>query len=373
MGQPSWQITSRDVEAYVTVQGGHLGPVTFDRRKRKIQPLSVAPWAEEKPDPSLPPLLQVLRGDFFCMPFGGNSQPYGAERHPPHGETANARWRFEGLEQTAGQSVLRLSLETKVRSGRVDKEIKLVDGQSVVYCKHTISGMKGPINLGHHAMLKFPETPGSGFIATSPFLYGQVFPGDFECAASYGYSSLKPGAEFRTLRAVPLAHGGSTDLSSYPARRGYEDLVMLCADLEVPFGWTAVTFARERYVWFALKNPRILRQTILWISNGGRHYAPWNGRHTGVMGLEDVTSYFHGGIAEAVKKNPVSGRGIPTCHTLDPAHPLVVPYIMGAVPIPAGFDRLTSIEPTSDGEAITLIAANRKHVRVDVHTEFLKG
>jgi hypothetical protein len=372
-GQPSWRLTARDVEAFVTVQGGHLAPVTFDRRRAKIQPFSIAPWAEEKQDPSLPSIVQVLRGDFFCLPFGGNSGPYCGEKHPVHGETANAKWGFESLEEEAGRTTLRLSLETTIRPGRVEKEISLVDGQNVVYCRHTISGMRGPMNLGHHAMLKFPEAPGSGLIATSSFLRGQVFPGAFEDPAGYGYSCLKPGAEFRTLRAVPLAVGGTTDLSRYPARRGYEDLVMLSNDLDVPFAWTAVTFPRQRYVWFALKNARVLRQTIFWLSNGGRHYPPWNGRHTAVMGLEDVTSNFHYGLAESAQKNPISMRGIPTYHVLEPARPLVVPYIMGAVPVPPSFDRLKCIDPTLGKDEVTLVANSGKKVRVAVNTDFLMG
>src|ERR1035441_7468519 len=98
-GQPSWRLASTQVEAFVTELGGHLGPITFDRKSRKLQPYSVAPWAEEQTDPALPPILKVLRGDFFCLPFGG-------ERHPVHGETANARWQFRSLEIKAGRSCL---------------------------------------------------------------------------------------------------------------------------------------------------------------------------------------------------------------------------------------------------------------------------
>ena len=64
-GQPSWRLTSTDVEAFVTEMGGHLGPVTFERTGRKLQPYSVAPWVEERIDPSLPSIIKVLRGDFF--------------------------------------------------------------------------------------------------------------------------------------------------------------------------------------------------------------------------------------------------------------------------------------------------------------------
>ena len=138
---------------------------------------------------------------------------------------------------------------------------------------------------------------------------------------------------------------------------------MIVADATLPFAWTAVTFPKERYVWFALKNPRILRQTIFWISNGGRHYPPWNGRHVNVLGLEDVTSWFHVGLAESVAKNPISARGHSTLVTLQPDKPLAVPYIMGIAKIPHGFDRVESIEAGPGEKNIILRSSSGKKVK----------
>jgi len=372
-GQSSWRLASAQVEAYVTELGGHLGPVTFDRHDRKLQPYSLAPWAEERVEPSLPTIIKVLRGDFFCLPFGGNATPFRNERYPVHGETANARWLFRSLETSQGRSCLHLSLRVKVRSGRVDKRIWLVEGQNAIYAQHVISGMSGPMNFGHHAMLKFPDAPGSGLLSTSRFLYGQVFPQAFELPENRGYSWLKPGAEFKSLEKVPTQTSETTDLSRYPARRGFEDLVMLVSDAELPFAWTAVAFPKERYVWFALKDPRVLRETILWLSNGGRHYPPWSSRHFNVMGLEEVTSYFHLGLAESARKNPISRKGIPTCLTLNSRQPLVVPYIMGVAKIPAGFDRVVSIQATQRNRGIRLQSASGRHVNAPVDLGFLQA
>ena len=372
-GQSSWRLVSDRVEAFVTETGGQLGPITFELKGRKLQPYSVAPWAEEKQDASLPPILKVLRGDFFCLPFGGNATPYGREQHPVHGETANARWQFQSLQTGAGRSCLHLSLTTKVRPGRVDKRIWLVDGQNTIYCQHVVSGMSGPMNLGHHAMLKFPEAPGSGLVSTSRFVYGQVFPQAFELPEQRGYSRLKQGAEFSSLRRVPTITGETADLTRYPARRGFEDLVMMVSDPEADFAWTAVAFPSERYVWFALKDPRILRETVFWLSNGGRHYPPWNGRHVNVMGLEEVTAYFHFGLAESARKNPVSQKGFPTCLTLNPRQPLVVPYIMGVAGIPAGFDRVTAIRAVAGKRAIRLKSAGGRQVEAPVDIGFLRA
>jgi hypothetical protein len=372
-GQPSWRLASTQVEAFVTETGGHLGPVTFDRKTRKLQPYSVAPWAEERIDPAEPSIIKVLRGDFFCLPFGGNATPFGKEKHPVHGETANARWQFRSLDTRDGRSCLHLSLQTKVRPGRVDKRIWLVDGQNTVYSQHVVSGMSGPMNLGHHAMLKFPDTPGSGLLSTSRFVYGQVFPHVFELPENRGYSWLKQGAEFTSLEKVPTLNGETADLTRYPARRGFEDLVMMVSDAELPFAWTAVAFPKERYVWFALKDPRVLHETVFWLSNGGRHYPPWSSRHVNVMGLEEVTSNFHLGLAESARKNPISRKGLPTCLTLDPRKPLVVPYIMGVAAIPAGFDRVASIQAVPGKQAIRLQSTSGKQASAAVDLNFLQA
>lgn len=225
--------------------------------------------------------------------------------------------------------------------------------------------------LGHHAMLKFPERPGSGLVATSPFVFGQVFPGHFERPEIGGYSWLKGGAEFRSFESVPTLAGGTVDLTSYPARRGFEDLVMIVNDPKQEFSWTAVTFPEQNFVWFALKDPTVLRQTVVWISNGGRHYPPWNGRHVNVMGLEDVTSNFHLGLAESARTNPLSKRGFPTCIRLKQNEPFVVCYVMGVVPIPPGFDRVSSIQAGSGNRYIILQSKSGKAVRAAVDLDFL--
>lgn len=365
-GQPSWSFRSSHVHAHLTKMGGHLGPVSFRLDHRMVAPFSVAPWAEEKLAPDTLPLLRALRGDFFCAPFGGNATPWRDEKHPVHGESANAKWTLDAFEKSGDRVTLHATLATTVRKGRIDKYVTLVDGHSAIYQQHVLSGASGPMNLGHHAMLKFPDEPGSGHVSTSRFVVGQVFPGNFESPENRGYQSLRPGAIFRTLAAVPLLAGGTTDIGSFPARRGYEDLVMVAADPKLPFAWTAAAFPDRGYVWFSLRDPRVLRQTILWISNGGRHYPPWNGRHVSVMGLEDVTGYFHYGLAESAKANPLSRAGIPTTLQLHPKKPTTINYIMAVAAIPRGFDRVKGVRPSGDGIELISFSGKRAHAAVDL-------
>jgi hypothetical protein len=366
LGQPSWRIATPRVEAYVTQIGGHLGPVIFDRAGKKIAPLSIAPWVGEAIDRSAPPLIKVLRGDFFCMPFGGNETPFQGEEHPPHGETANSPWMFESLTREDARTTLNLTLRARVRPATVKKSIALPDDHDAVYQRHIVSGASGPMNFGHHAMLKFPDEEGAGRISTSRFVHAQVFPQPVELPQNRGYSLLKPDATFKSLEKVPTITGEMTDLSRYPARRGFEDIVMLVADDKLPFGWTAVAFPAQGYVWFALKDPRVLRETVFWISNGGRHYAPWSGRHVNVMGLEEVTANFHSGLAESVKANPIARRGFPTHTQLDPKRPLIVNYIFGVAPIPRTFERVAGIESAAGGIVIRDDAGKKVRAPIDI-------
>lgn len=371
-GQPSWRVATASVEAYLTRLGGHLGPITFDLGGRKIAPYAVAPWAEERSSDALPPVLRALRGDFFCMPFGSNDAPLRGESHPPHGETANECWKLVALRREDGEAALHASLDTRIRAGRVDKYISLREDHHAVYSRHVISGMGGPMCLGHHAMLRFPDAPGSGRISTSPFLYAQTAPEPVEQPEDRGYSILKPGASFVSLGSVPTITGERTDLGRFPARKGYEDLVMLVTDPYPRFAWTAVTFPDERFAWFALKDPAVLRHTVFWLSNGGRHYAPWNGRHTGILGLEEVTAYFHYGLGPSAGDNPLRDLGIATCLELDEGTPLDVRYIMAVAEIPAKFDRVQSVEPCANGRSVLLTSTTGKEVSVLLDLSFLQ-
>lgn len=146
---------------------------------------------------------------------------------------------------------------------------------------------------------------------------------------------------------------------------------MMVSDDKALLSWTAVAFPKQRFVWFALKDPLVLRETVFWISNGGRHYPPWSGRHINVMGLEEVTSYFHLGLAESAHQNSISARGFPTCLHLNAKKPLVVNYIMGVASIPAGFDRVESIEALPGHRAIALHSVSGKRTETPVDLEFI--
>jgi hypothetical protein len=150
--QPSWILANGDVEVAVTKLGGHMAPVTFFRDSAQpVQPYHITPWQDEAPAAMPAPVLVPLRGDFFCLPFGGNSAAFQGQQHAPHGETATAAWTLAGRGREAdGTETLTLTLDTQVRPGRISKVLSLTPGQPVVYSRHVIEGFAGPAPLGHH-------------------------------------------------------------------------------------------------------------------------------------------------------------------------------------------------------------------------------
>jgi hypothetical protein len=373
--QPCALLSTKQVELAVTKLGGHMAPVTFFRDSGKpVRPYYVSPWQDEKATKIPAPVMVPLRGDFFCMPFGGNSDEVGGEKHPPHGEVAGSAWKVAGTKKSGDVTTLTLGIETKARKGKVTKELSLVDGQNVVYSRHTIEGFAGSVPLGHHATLAMPEKEGAVRIATSAIRFGMTCPSLFSDPKNREYQALQPGAKWTDLAKVPAAwkDAPDADLTSLPGRYGHADLVQLANESwEKTNGpaWTTATFADGGFVWFALKDPAVLNSTVFWMENHGRHAHPWNGRNN-CLGLEDVTAHFADGLAASMKENALTKEGVETTVKLSAEKPTAVNYIQGVVKIPEGFENVKSVE-FAPGE-VTFVSTTGKRVTAPVRHEFLR-
>ena len=373
--QPSFVVSTPQVELAVTELGGHMAPVTFFRSSAKpVRPYHVSPWQDEKPSAMPAPVLNALRGDFFCMPFGGNSDSLAGEKHPPHGEIVGEKWKYVGTTKSADVTTLTMSIETRVRRGEVTKELSLVADQNVVYSKHIINGFTGNVPLGHHATLAMPDKEGSVRLASSAFRLGMTYPGIFSDPKQREYQSLLPGARWTTLAKVPVAWKGDpdADLTRLPARQGHADLVQVVNEpWEKTNGpaWMTATFTDAGYFWFSLKDADVLNSTVFWIENRGRHGHPWNGRNN-CLGLEDVTSFFADGLKASTSDNILNKEGVATSVKLEGTKPTIVYYIQGVVKIPDGFEMVKSLE-FAPGE-VTFVSTTGKRVTTKVRHAFLK-
>jgi hypothetical protein len=373
--QPCYVVGNKQVEVAVTENGGHMAPVTFYRDSDKpLKPYYVSPWQDEKPSEMPVPVLVPLRGDFFCMPFGGNSDEVSGEKHPPHGEIAGAKWKPLGTKKAGDVTTLTMAIDTKIRRGRVTKELSLVDSQNVVYTKHTIEGFAGRVPLGHHATLAMPDQIETVRLAASPFRFGMTYPGTFSDPKQREYQSLLPNSKWTSLEKVPVAWKGEADadLTKLPARQGFADLIQLVNEpWEKTNGpaWMTATFTDSNYVWFSLKDPAVLSTTVFWIENHGRHGHPWNGRNN-CLGLEDVTAHFADGLKASMEDNILSKEGVPTAVELKSDKPTTVNYIQGVVKVPEGFEMVKTLE-FSPGQ-VTFVSTAGKKVTAPVRHEFLK-
>ena len=374
--QPSFIVATKEVEVAITRLGAHMAPVTFFRDStQSVQPYHISPWQDEKPTQMPAPVLNTLRGDFFCLPFGGNSEAVAGEKHPPHGEIVGDAWESVSSKKAGDVTTLTLGIDTKVRKGRVTRELSLVDGQNVVYSRTIVEGFSGPVPLGHHATLAMPEKEGSVRIATSAFMFGMTCPTLFSDPKQGEYQSLLPGAKWTDLTEVPAAWKGApdADLTRLPARRGYADLVQIANEPWEKTGgpaWITATYSDAGYVWFALKDPAVLNSTVFWIENHGRHGHPWNGRNN-CLGLEDVTAHFADGLAASTKENALTKEGVRTAVTLRTDPPTRVNYIQGVVKIPPGFENVQRLE--FGPGAVTFVSTTGKRVTAPVRHEFVKS
>ncbi len=359
-GELSFHLATPELELNVTQRGGHLAPVIFHLPGGDVSPYSLSPWWPAE-YPEVPPLLAVLRGDFFCLPFGG--QVVG----PPHGDPANAEW----TEISRSDDSLRLVLHTRDSGARIRKTIATRPCHHALYLEHQITHLEGSYSYGAHPTLDFSGlADGAGRVTVSPFHWASVYPGAFSNPAAGETQCLAPGAVFTDLRQVPLAAGGTTDLTRYPARHGNDDLVMLAhfAATEVqPFAWTAAVF--DTFVWISLKNPADFPSTLLWFSNGGRTAPPWNGRHLGRMGIEDVCSYFAEGV-DSSRLDLLKPLGIPTTRDFQKNSVVNLRNIQAVVPVPVGFGAVARIVPHGEG-AIKLTAESGREIITSIDWNYL--
>jgi len=369
--QPSWVIRNKNIELALTHLGGHMAPVTFYRNTtRPIQPYYINPWCDEGLKIA-DPVLVPLRGDFFCMPFGANTAPYGKQQYVCHGEPATRKWRLIDMAVSGKMTSLTVSLVSRTCPGKFTKTLSLVDGQNVVYSCDMLEGFSGKMPLGHHATLAVPDEQAAVRVSTSKFALGMTNPTPTGDPKLGQYQSFALGGRFTDLSRVPLVWKNQPigDCSAFPTRDGFDDLLAVFKKPSATPAWTAAVNVKGGFLWFSLKDAAMLPATVFWISNCGHHGAPMSGRNL-CLGLEDVCGYFAEGLVDSIRANVVNRAGFPTAVTLSPKRATVVNYVQGVVRAPAGFGRVKTVQFTP-GEA-KFVSTSGEKVSVAVCHEFLK-
>lgn len=357
-GAASWVLETESVRLAVTRTGGHMAPVSFRLGERWVQPYSLPPWtADQYADQD--GATRALRGDFFCLPFGGHEcTPH------PHGDSANADWSLDSL----GGMQLRLTMESRFPKASLTKQIHLNPGQTALYIEHEIRGLDGRFSYGHHPILHFPDTAPPAQLSMSHWVIGEVVPCDLNDPSIGQRSVLVPGGRVAGLDQLPRRDGGTASLATYPSLEGCEEAVLFGHDSN-GLAWRAVVM--DGYVWFTLRRAEDFPGSLLWVSNGGRDATPWGGVHTRRLGVEDICGY---SWLEEDAPGAAAWRelGVATGRTFSPDETVRLRHIQAVAPVPAGCGSVREIEFLPGGATIRLIFTSGESLTADIDWKFLQ-
>jgi hypothetical protein len=318
--------------------GGMLGPVLFLLPDgRQVSPLHVAPWSNDPERETLPDILQELRGEWPCVPFGSDASrklPPGWSATGesfegagvPHGHGSNIHWAWGACDDrqitlechypdTHPIRLLRREIVPDPSAAAIDITLEIEARRS---CR---------LPIGLHPTFRLSPRPGS--VVIEPGSYSRVwsFPGDVEPGAAL----FAPDRQWPSLGAVATRGGLIVDAAHVPLSAETEDLLQLSGvdgSLALHYGDEGF---RARLSWQKEHFPSLL----LWYSNRGRKAYPWNGRHV-ALGVEPIASAFDLGPAISAGVNPLVSSGVATAIAFEPGQTFITRYRLSAEAAPAG-------------------------------------
>lgn len=319
------RLRAEGISVALDLSVGHVANLSIEVGGHSIRPLHRAPWIDRPDLPEgLPAGVARLSGDFLCAPFSRSD----VEVAPLHGWPANSAWDLVSDETIPNGRRASFRLRHKVMGATVDKTLTLRDGHPFLYQEHSFTGGSGAISVAQHPMT---EMRAGGRLAFSPKRLVATPPDATEPDPARGSHLLAYPARSTDPARFPAASGGEVDITDFSASRRHEDFITLVEADHGGIGWTAVARKAEGDVVLVLKNPAELPVTMLWISNGGRYYAPWNGR-AGVLGIEDGRTAI--GHATSLGDNWLRREGVETAFALG-GH-VAFRQVVGALPLESG-------------------------------------
>ncbi len=318
--------------------GAMLGPCAFALPDgRRVDPFALAPWADED-GPALPGILRRLRGEWPCVPFGmpvprrdlppdwmaGLPPGDDAGDPHPHGFGANHDWLLvpdgDGVRADIGYPAAH-PIRALTRTVHPDPSAAALDLTLTVHPRRDVA-----LPVGLHPTFRMPEAEGSVRLI-APGARAWSFP----VPAEPGRSRAAPDARGVSLDAMPAADGGMRSLLALPWPAPGEDLILLTG----VGGRVRLEFGVERYAVTLTWDPAVLPACLLWLSDRGRDFHPWNGRFRG-LGVEPVAAPFDLGALHATRAaGPLTRAGVPVSVPFRAGVPWGTRYRIAVDPLPA--------------------------------------
>jgi hypothetical protein len=275
-------------------------------------------------------LMYHIAGNFSCIPNFGPGHIIDGVHLPPHGWTANQKWRYvtNDIDEASG-AVWALSVmespdkELPLSFSKIDA---IIPGQNIHYTSIRVRnrGMHDEeICAACHNTLGSPFFgPGCRISGSAKHWITVVPGGEFDTT-----SRLALGADFDSLTKAPLLRGGKADISVVPPPNGYTDFVAGAIPRESSMGWLALVNPQLQmaYISFttgpaaAEEDEIILYFNNLWMQYGGRPYTPYAPYEGGpdltyCLGLESSVSAWAYGLEFAREQKSLLGN--PTTITI---------------------------------------------------------
>ena len=165
---------------------------TFNLNGEKVKPLHEAEWVNDTSDDfnALPGILQNLKGEFPCVPFGINSpvekltqdwklcyseQPYIVNE--PHGYCSNKNWELVNLQ--SHEAEFKIEYPENDTISFLKRKIKVNDDEpNKIFCTLQINVKKNcELPIGLHPMIRIPKDMNQMKIIPGKFEFGLNYPG----------------------------------------------------------------------------------------------------------------------------------------------------------------------------------------------------
>ena len=333
------RLTNRFGSASVQPLGAMLHDCVFRIDDREVRPLFDAPWrGDTGPDfDALPPIVQGLGSEWPCVPFGRTpgtmelSSEWEASDAVAwddwaHGFSSNNEWHLDRLSPSALRATIRYHETTPIQ--RLVRDVRLLDDRPGLALSLTVHArQEARFPLGLHPVLSMEGAAPETMQLKIP---DRARVWSFPVDAEPGRNHFTPNQQNRTLHQVETCEGENTSIQNMPPRGQTEDLLML-TDTNGEIGLSNPVLGCVTTVQWDVDQ---LPGCLLWVSNGGRNYYPWNGR-VAALGIEPVASTFDLGFGHSLSRNtPLYKQGQQTTVTVRPGAPLVCNYAILVTPDP---------------------------------------
>ncbi len=285
-------------------EGGGMVSGTFDIEGELVSPFYCHPWNEDEADEGI---LKWLQGDFVCVPFGIHPRQkidgYEAEvkcKQPAHGLSSNTKWNVKCLND-------HIEMNIKYNSCEIDKiqrKVMFLQGCNGIEFNNTIyANIDTFMPVAIHPVFRLNEKRGSMKLIVPECETIATYPIKLDKS-----SRVKPNIFTNDLSKVPLEDGEEVDLTSLPLADDVEEIVMLCG---LKDNRIILENHEENYRVIVEVDLACFSNCVLWFSNRGRTFTPWNGRNL-CLGIEPSTAAFDFGSDISCADNLLKKKGFKT-------------------------------------------------------------